>query len=312
MENLRISAGVVIPMLLLMLVGYTARRSGLATEDTLRKLNKLIFRIFLPVLLLRNVYTSDIHSAFSLKLLIFSICLVLGMYLLIFFVICALEKDKPKRGSLIQGIYRSNFVIFGIPVLQTLYGEASTGVAAILCAVIIPLYNVLAVVTFEIFRGGKPDIRKILKGIITNPLIIASLTGVVILLSGIKVPKLIDQTINDVGKVATPLAFFVLGGLFDFQAVRGGIRQICIGLAGRLVVFPIIGLTLAVLLGFKGPELAVLMIICGSPTAVSSFTMAQQMGGDGELAGSLVILGSVCSIFTIFIITFILKSIGCL
>ncbi len=312
MENLQISASVVLPMLIMMLVGYISRYTGIVSEDTLRKVNKLLFSVFLPFLVFRNVYTSDIRSAFSLKLLIFSICLILGMYVVIFFAVRALEKSNPKRASLIQAIFRSNFIIFGIPVVSTLYGEESTGVAAILIAVIIPLYNVLAVVTFEIHRGGKPDFKKILVGIITNPLIIASLFGAVVLLSGFQMPAILDEAISSIGQIATPLAFVILGGLFNFDSIRGGIRQITIGLLGRLIVFPLIGLTIAVLLGFTGPELTVIMIMCGSPPAVSSFTMAQQMDGDGELAGSLVILGSIFSIFTIFVTTFILKSIGCL
>ena len=310
MENLRISASVVLPMLIMMCVGYAARASGIVTKDTLLKVNKLLFRVFLPILLLRNVYTSDIKSAFNGALMIYSLCLVTGMYLVIFAVICLLEKDNAKRGTLVQAAFRSNFIIFGIPVLSTLYGESSIGVAAVLTAAIVPLYNVLAVVTFEVFRGTKPDIPKILKGIVTNPLIIASLLGAIILFSGIEMPKILDSAIADIGKIATPLAFVILGGLFNFDSIRGGIRQITIGLLGRLVVFPIVGLTLAVLFGFRGPELAVIMIMSGSPPAVSSFTMAQQMGGDGELAGSLVILGSILSIFTIFVITFILKTLG--
>jgi len=310
MENLRISASVVLPMLIMMCVGYASRASGIITKDTLLKVNKLLFRVFLPILLLRNVYTSDIESAFNGKLMIFALCLITGLYLVIFAVICLLEKDNAKRGTLVQAIFRSNFIIFGIPVLSTLYGEDSTGVAAVLTAAIVPLYNVLAVVTFEIFRGTKPDIPKILKGIITNPLIIASLLGAIVLFSGIEMPKILDSAIADIGKIATPLAFVILGGLFNFDSIRGGIRQISIGLLGRLVIFPLIGLSLAVLFGFRGPELAVVMIMSGSPPAVSSFTMAQQMGGDGELAGSLVILGSILSIFTIFVITFILKTLG--
>lgn len=308
MENLYISASVVVPMLLMMLVGYASRACAIVNEDTLRKINRFIFRIFLPFLVFRNVYTSDIHSAFSLKLLIFAVILILVMYALIFFVIHNIEHDNPKRGSLIQAVFRSNFIIFGIPVIETLYGQESTGVAAVLCAVVIPLYNILAVVTFEIFRGGKPNFKKIILGILTNPLIIASVLGAVLLLTGFKMPKLIDEAISGIGKIATPLAFVILGGLFNFDSIRGGVKQICIGLAGRLIIFPIIGLTSAVLLGFRGPELAVVMVLCGAPPAVSSFTMAQQMDGDGELAGSLVILGSILSIFTIFFITFILKT----
>lgn len=310
MENLMVSLSVVFPLFLMMLVGYAVRSFKIADEATLRKVNTLIFKVFMPLLICRNIYTSDFRSAFSARLLIFSVSITLAVFFIATAVIVRIEKENRKRGVLIQAIFRSNFVLFGIPVITTLYGEDQTAVAAIAISVMIPLFNVLAVIILEVFRGGKPNPAKILKGIVTNPLIISSAIGLIFIALDWQPPELIDSAVKSLGNVATPLAFVVLGGLFNFSSIRGGIKQICIGVGTRLLLYPLIALPLAVLCGLRGAELVVVMVICGAPPAVNSFTMAQQMGGDSELAGSLVIIGSILSVFTIFMWTFLLKTFG--
>ena len=307
MENFIISLEVVCPMFLMMLVGFIIKKIKIVDDSTLKQTNNMVFRIFLPLLVFRNIYTSDLSVSFSPKLLLFALAAILALFFLAFVVIVCIEKDNRRKGVLIQAIFRSNFVLFGIPVITSLYGEESAGVASIIIAVAIPLYNVLAVVSLEIFRGGRIDVKKILKGIVTNPLIIGSALGILILLSGFEMPAMIDGTVDSLSKIATPLAFVILGGTFDFSTLKSDIRQLLIGVLGRLVASPMIGLPISILLGFRGAELVVLMVMFGAPPAVSSFTMAQQMDADSDLAGSIVIIASIASIFTVFLWTFLLK-----
>ena len=140
------------------------------------------------------------------------------VFLLLFIIIPLLEKDNRKRGVIIQGIFRSNFVIFGVPVCEALFGQNATGVASMLIAVVVPLFNFLAVICLEIYRGGNINFKKIIKGIITNPLIIASIIGLFFIYFKIKLPAPIEKTINDISKIATPLAFILLGSSFTFSA----------------------------------------------------------------------------------------------
>ncbi len=307
MENFIISLEVVCPMFLMMLVGFIIKKIKIVDDSTLKQTNNMVFRIFLPMLVFRNIYTSDLSVSFSPKLLLFALAAILALFFLAFVVIVCIEKDNRRKGVLIQAIFRSNFVLFGIPVITSLYGEESAGVASIIIAVAIPLYNVLAVVSLEIFRGGRIDVKKILKGIVTNPLIIGSALGILILLSGFEMPAMIDGTVDSLSKIATPLAFVILGGTFDFSTLKSDIRPLLIGVLGRLVASPMIGLPISILLGFRGAELVVLMVMFGAPPAVSSFTMAQQMDADSDLAGSIVIIASIASIFTVFLWTFLLK-----
>ncbi len=229
------------------------------------------------------------------------------VFLLLFIIIPLLEKDNRKRGVIIQGIFRSNFVIFGVPVCEALFGQNATGVASMLIAIVVPLFNFLAVICLEIYRGGNINFKKIIKGIITNPLIIASIIGLFFIYFKIKLPTPIEKTINDISKIATPLAFILLGSSFTFSAFSLYIKQLSITILGKLIIVPGIVLYIAALLGFRNIELTCLLSVFASPTAVSSYTMAEQMDGDSILAGQIVVLTSIISIITVFLWIFILK-----
>lgn len=310
MENLLLSLEVVLPLFLMLALGYFLRRISMVDDGSLRIMNNLVFRVFLPVLLFINVYHTDIGTVMNPRLILFAAACVAGSFLLLFFLVPLFEKDNCRRGVLIQGIFRSNFILFGLPVTIALCGEENSGVTSMVIAVIIPLFNILAVFALEYFRGGRFRSGKALRGIVTNPLIIASLLGVLMLASGWKLPAVMEKTAEDIAGVATPLALVVLGGSFEFSSVHGRGRQVGAGVLGRLVAVPAVCLPIAAVLGFRGPEMVALMALLASPTAVSSFTMAQQMDGDAELAGQLVVFGSLFSILTIFLWTFLLKQIG--
>ena len=170
------------------------------------------------------------------------------------------------------------------------------------------MFNAFSVVALEINRGGKLNFGKILKSVATNPLIIASLLGIALLALGVKLPATLSKTLGDLAKMATPLALVILGAEFNFSSVKGCLRPLIVGVTGRLVAMPLIFITLAVLLGFRGEELIALMVMLAAPPAVSSFTMAQQMDGDAELAGNMVVFGSLFAVLTIFVWIFVLKT----
>ncbi|MDO5517979.1 MAG: AEC family transporter [Clostridium sp.] len=310
MENLILSFNVVTPLFINIAFGYFIKRIRLIDSNTLKVMNNVTFKTFLPLLLFYNVYKTKLDGTIDARLMIFAPSAIFLACVLGTMVILVLEKENKRRGVLIQSIFRSNFVLFGLPVVISLFGDESAGVTSMLIAVIVPMFNFLAVIILEIFRGGKIDIRKIVQGIITNPLILSSMLGLILLFLNVRLPYFIEKSINDISKIATPLALIILGGSFEFSQVSGNIKQILIGVIGKLIVVPIIFVPIAIKLGFRHIELATLMIMLTAPTAVSSFTMAEQMDGDGELAGQLVVFSSAVSVFTIFIWVFIIKQLG--
>ncbi len=310
MESVIISLEIVLPLFLLMALGYVIKLTGMMNETSVKQVNKVIFKIFLPLLVFCNIYNTELAESFNSHLLLYGVAGVLIQFVLSLCLAVLLEKDNSQRGVMLQGMFRSNFVLFGIPISTALFGDTAAGLASILIAVIIPLYNVLAVISLELFNGKKPNLGKILIGIITNPLIIGSVLGIVFVVLKLSIPKPIYDTITDLSSIATPLAFVILGASFSFGDVRRYIKNVLIVLSAKLLVFPALFLGIALLLGFRGAPLAVLLTVFGAPIAVSSFTMAQQMGGDDKLAGQLVVFSSIFSIGTMFLLIFLLKELA--
>ena len=307
MENLILSLNVVLPLFITISLGYFLKSLNMFDNNTLDTMNNITFKSFLPMLLFYNIYKTDLQGVFNLKLMIFSATCVIALYLILYLIVPLIEKDNKKRGALLQGLFRSNFVIFGLPITESLFGSEKVGVAALLIAVIVLLFNILSVIALETFRGGKPDFRKISIGIIKNPLIIASCLGILTLLLKIKIPTAIEKTISDVSKIATPLSLILLGASFKFGNIKKYLKQTTIAVVGKTILTPCIILPICIMFGYRGVELSTLMIIFAAPTAISSFTMAQQMDSDSDLAGQIVVFTSAFCVVTVFMWIFVLK-----
>ncbi len=312
MENLVLSLEIVLPLFIVMAVGYFTRAIGLMDGELARKMNGIVFHVFLPVLLCKNIYTSSLESLMNPGIFLFAIVGILAMFFILFFTIPRIEPDRSKCGVMMQAIFRSNYAYFGIPLVAAIFPNQDTSVASLLVAVVVPTFNVLAVVALETFRGGKADAGQIVRKILRNPLIIGSLLGLVLLLTGLHryIPAILQTPINDLSKVATPLALFLLGASIDFSKTGAHVRQLALCVLGKLVVFPVIAVAIAALLGYRNVELASVLIIFGAPTAVNSAIMAQQMGGDADLATEAVVFSTAFSALTVFLFVFALKSLG--
>lgn len=310
MASLKLSFNAIAPIFLLMLLGYVAKNLKLADKKTFDEVNKLIFKIFLPVLLFYNIYKTEAAHVFNIKLIIFTIVSVLCVFCLGYISVFRLTDDDAKRGVMLQGMFRSNYAILGVPLVDYICGGSGSGLASVMVAVVVPCFNVFAVIALERFCGGSVGIKKLLLGIVKNPLIIGCLTGLFFFVSGIKLPYILEKTVSDIKGIATPLAIFVLGASFTFSSIKGYIREISIVVSLRLIFVPLVGLLAAVLLGFSGESLACLLVVFASPVAVSSYAMAQQMNGDETLAGHLVVVSSALCLLTLFLWIFLLSSLG--
>lgn len=307
MENFFISLNAVLPIFFSMAFGFFLMKIGIVDEKFALKLNSVIFKAFFPITMFENIYKTDVNSAANFKLILFAIIAVILSVAVLYLLIPRIIKENPIRGVVIQCGYRSNFVLFGIPLAINLFGEENTGVTAMLVAFIVPLYNILAVIVLESFNGGSINIKKMIKNVIKNPLIIGAFFGVIVMVSGISLPKFAQNTIKNLSNVTTPMALLCLGATFKFSSVSKYIKNIVLAVSIRLFIMPAIFLTVAVIIGFRGIELFSLMAMLTTPVAVASYSMAQQMGGDGEFAGQLVVWTSFLSVFTIFLWIFCFK-----
>ena len=311
LANLYLSFEVVFPLMIYMLVGYIAARAKLWDEHNATVVNRVAFTMFLPVLLFENIRAVNLDLGVDYGLLLFAIISILITIGVLFLLIPRIEKDNRRRGVMVQGIFRSNFIIFGMVMTKTILGPAEQGYSAFMMAILIPLFNVLAIIILELFNGKKPDWSDIFRNLITNPFIVASTFGLIVLFARIPIHPLIETVTGTLGRAATPLALAAMGGCFRFEGAKSCMKQLIISIGGKLLIMPALWLTIAALaFGFRGEAFVCLLTLYAAPVAVSSYSMAHQMGGDGVLASQIVVYSSVLSIFTIFWITFITKSLG--
>lgn len=310
LQNLILSVNIVLPLLLIMVAGCVAAKLRLCSEGALAEMNTLAFRVFLPILLCNNIRTADLSRAHGLSVLAFAVVLLLIVFAAAMLLVPKFVPENARRGVVVQGIFRSNYALFGIAVISAMYPAGDMTIPSLMIPATVPIYNALAVVCLEAFRGGRVDPRALAKKIATNPLIIGSLLGVALLLMGNPVPTALDRAMIDLGRIGTPLALFILGASFKFDALAGNLRALLGVSALKLVILPVLTVLLAVAMGYRGPALMALTIAFGGPIAVSSFTMAQQMEGDGQLAAQLVVVTTLLSVVTIFGFIFAFMTLG--
>ncbi len=312
MESLRLSFEAVLPIFILMLLGYVLKCLKITDKKGFDTVNKLVFKVFLPTLLFYNIYKTETGRVFDLKLVVFTIVGVVLVCMVGYAAVFGLSKSNARRGVMLQSFFRSNFAILGIPLVDYICGDSATGLTSLMVAVVVPLFNVLAVFCLERFRGSGERIKlfRLVKNILTNPLIIGCILGAICFALHIKMPPILEKSVADVASLASPLAIIVLGASFSFSSIRGYVKDIVVVVFARLVLIPLIMLSVAAMLGFRGEALACLLIVFGAPVAVSSFSMAQQMGGDEKLSAQVIVISSAACLFTLFGWIFTLNSLG--
>lgn len=310
MESLQISLNAVLPLCLYMAAGYLARRRGLIDEEIILKFNRVAFLVFLSTSVFSALYGSDLSTAVNPKLILFVVFGVLAEFLYGFLVANKVADQENQKGVIVQGIFRSNFTLIGLAIARALLPHEDIAPVVFLCAIITPEFNILAVIALSLYGGEKVRPREVVVRIVKNPLIIATAAGILCLVLNVRFPKSIETAITGMAGVATPLMLFLLGAFFRFDSFGSSAKQISTTTAFKLVFNPAIFLTIGYLLGFRGVEFVGLIGVFASSAAVSSFTMSQQMGGDAELAGGVVILTSVFSCLTLFGWCALFKTLG--
>ena len=326
MDSFLFAVGAIAPIILMTAIGYFLKKAGFITEILAKALNKLVFRVFLPVMLFLNVYKIEKVGALDLGYIGYVLLVEIFVFFIAIPLAMLVSGKGERRGALLQASFRSNYALIGIPLAGSLFGEEGLIVATLLSAAVIPLYNVLAVISLSVFSedGKKPSIKKIVLDILKNPLIISIALGVVALFCRFFLERMeISFRLSDItplftvlgylSNLATPLSLLVLGAQFTFSAVSFLKREIIFGTLMRTVAVPLLGLGVAYLFfgdRFQGAHFAAFVAVFATPVAVSSVPMAQEMKGDVTLAGQLVVWTTIASAFSVFLSSMVLRALG--
>jgi predicted permease len=317
MSDFLFSANVVLPLAILIATGYVLKQLRFVSESFLLEANKFVFKFPLPLMLfqnIRNAFDGSFIDVFNTKLVVSAFIGIIFVIAVLVVVIPLFGKRRATTGSLIQGVYRSNFIIYGLPLATGMYGDDATVTISMLLGMVIPVYNVAAVIILTVFSETKPaspiSLSLIIKNIFTNPLIIACVAGFAAGELNIQFPVFIDTPVSEISKIATPLALLVMGGLFKFKGLMNNFLTVFVASMSKLFIIPLVAVTVFIYLGFRKLDLAALLCLFATPTAVASFIMAENMGCDGEVSAHIVVLSTALSVITIFLFIFVLKSMG--
>ena len=312
MDNLVFSLNAVIPIFLMMALGYFFRHIGLFSESLASGMNTFVFKIALPVLLFKDLASVSLAEAWDTRFVLF--CFIVTLLCINLAAgLSLLWRDRSIQGEFIQASYRSSAAILGIAFITNIYGNA--GMAPLMIIGSVPLYNIMAVVVLSFFLPGRGQLngtllRKTLLGVVTNPILLGIAAGLLWSASGLRMPVILEKTVTSLGGIATPMGLMAMGASFDFRKAAGRLGPAVTAAAIKLVGFCAVFLPLAVLLGFRDEKLVAVLVMLGSATTVSAFVMARSMGHEGTLTASVVMLTTLFSSFTLTFWLWLLRSLG--
>ena len=312
MENLIFCLNATVPIFLLMLLGLFYRKMNLFDDAFVSKANKFVFTVPLPVLVFKDLATADFASSWDTLFVVFCFLVTVASIFIAFLLSLPFRKTCS-QGEFIQASYRSSAALLGIALIQNIYGNA--GMAPLMIIGSVPLYNIMAVVVLEVFKPGNSKINKevilhTVKGIFTNPIIIGIVAGILWSLLKLPMPTMLNKTVAHVANLATPLGLMAMGATFNVKKSLGNIKPALVCTVMKLVGFASVFLPLAIYLGFRNSQLIAILVMLGSATTVSSFVMSKNMGHDGVLSSTVVMLTTCLSAFTLTTWLFFLRTWG--
>lgn len=312
MENLIFSLNATIPIFLMMLLGMLFRKLGWMDEVFAAKMNKFVFLVPLPVLLFEQLATVDFSEVWDIKFILFCF-VVTAISITISTLISLLWKDRSIKGEFIQATYRSSAALLGIAFIQNIYG--TVGMAPLMIIGSVPLYNIMAVVVLSVFKPGnnsfdKALVKKTLKGIATNPIIIGIVAGFVWSALKLPMPLILHKTVSSIGATATPMGLMSMGATFEMKKATSKMKPTLVAVFMKLIGFCAIFLPVAAMFGFRNEQLIAILVMLGSATTVSSFVMARNMGHEGTLSSGVIMMTTLLSAFTLTMWLDVLRSFG--
>lgn len=312
MQNFLFSLNVTLPIFIIIVVGGFLKRIGLLTEGFTSVADKFVFKVALPVQLFRDIAAMDIRADFSGKFVVFCMVATTCMFAATWILGAIFLKDKSMVGAFAQAAARGSAAILGIAFVENIYGDS--GMTPMMIVAAVPLFNIYSVIILTVtssegkFNGAL--VKKLIKGVVTNPIILGIAAGMVWSLAGLPMPVILSKSVNYIATTATPLALLVLGATFKGREALSKIGPTIAAAFLKLVAIPAAIFPFAIHMGFRGSELVAIMIMLASPTTVTCYIMAKNMGGDDTLSASVVMMATLLSSVTLTLWVFVMKTFG--
>lgn len=301
MPQLVFTLTIIVPIFLIIFLGWWLRYRGMIDERFVTLSSALVFKVAMPTLVFLNVAKLDFSQRIDFSPIVLSLLLIVVLFVLIWLIGMRYIKTGRDLGVFIQGSYRSNFGIIGLAIANSLYGEPGLALAALYLAFVIPVFNVLAIISLTVPLGRDQGLSVIdlVSTIVKNPLILGVFAGLCFAVLGVPMPILVEKTAVYLADLTLPLALIGVGGILQIRDRGYQLSVMIATCVNKLVIFPIIGTAAAMLLGFDAMNVVIVFILYACPTAAASFIMADALGGNRQLAGASVVFSTVFSAVTL-------------
>ena len=300
------SFNVIFPIFLVMALGYFLRKINIINAKFIEIGTKLTFTVAIPCMVFANLINADINETFDLSLTIFAVIATLITFIILRLIVPKYIKDAASWSAYIQGAFRSNYLIIGFALLAAIGGPAALTKGAMLFVFVGPLYNILSVLVLASANRDEAG-KSIMRSIYTNPVILSTTLAIILALASIKLPNSINFAVDMLGKMALPLSLLTLGGTISFHHDYTSMPQVITASLIKVLLIPLLCLPIAYALGFEGIDLIICMVLFATPSAISCFPMAYQMGADYRLTGMIVAVTNTFAIITLFIFIYVLR-----
>jgi len=276
------------PILLLLLIGWSTRQWGWINDAFVTQANALVFNIAMPVMLFLAISQRSFDQSVDLTMMLVGL---VGTFLLVALLLLVGRLiPRDQRGVFVQGSYRGNLAILGLALSVATYGDDVMPLVAVYIGVVTTAYNVMAV-----WLLNSSDV---LGKLLRNPILIGILAGTLASLLDISLPTFLVTTGEYLSDLTLPLALLCIGGTLDFGSLRTHGRSIGLAVLFKLLISPLLLLSLGIASGLEQESLGVLFFMAASPTATASYIMARQMTAHGALAGEIVAVTTALGIVT--------------
>ncbi len=296
-----------IPIFLLILIGYFFKRIKFPSNEFWSNADKLTYFVLMPSLLIYKLSTASLDG---LEAFDFVLTGILGITTLFFITIILNFKFKtagPAFSSVIQGAVRFNTYVL-LALISAIYGDKGIALTALLITFAIPFINFICITSFAVYVSDKKaTLLGLLKSIITNPLIVACFIGGGINYLDLSLPIIGENVLKILSASALPMGLLSIGFSLDLSSIKEAKSELILSSFLKLLIMPIVMFMIARLFGLEGILLALVLIFGSMPTAPSSFILARQLGGDSRLMASIITLQTLVSLLTVSIVLWALQ-----
>lgn len=291
----------IIPIFIIIILGWGARKKGFITPDFLEPANRLVYYLSIPALIFSSIAKASFHEQFDSTVLIITLVAATSIYVTGDILVRLLKMPPSRAGVFVQGGGHGNVGYLGLPIAFYYLGESGIVKASIICGFLMILQNLLSVVALQL-HGGKdkrfPGVKAIFSRLLRNPVIIGAMSGIAVSALEINVPNVIERSLNILGGLAPPMALLLIGASISPHQMRRYILPTIGSMTLKLAVLPALALLLFSIFHVSPKEYLPALILLSSPTATIAYVMAREMDGDCDFAVSVISASTLFSAVT--------------